>query len=209
MTRITFRTAALLAAALAVAACHKAPAPAPTPAPAPASAPDNSAADARARASAAMRADSIARADAARRDAAARAEAARLAREAAAAAMRATLSKEIYFELDKDVLRSDAEQALDAKVAVLKSQPALHIRIDGNADDRGSDEYNLALGQRRSATARRYLEARGIDGSRLEVVSFGRERPVCKDEAESCWQLNRRDGFAVTAGAGSLGASNR
>jgi peptidoglycan-associated lipoprotein len=206
-TRIPLRSAALIAAAFAVAACHKAPAPAP--APAPAAAPDNSAADARARAAAAARADSIARADAARRDAAARDEAARRAREAAAAAARATLGAAIYFDLDKDALRTDAEQALDAKVVVLKSQSALHIRIDGNADDRGSDEYNLALGQRRSATAKRYLEARGIDASRIEVVSFGRERPACKDEAESCWQQNRRDGFSITAGESSLGSSNR
>ena len=111
--------------------------------------------------------------------------------------------------LDKDALRADAQAALDAKVPVLQSQAALHIRIDGNADDRGSDEYNLALGQRRSATAKRYLEARGIDGSRIEVVSFGKERPVCKAEDEGCWQQNRRDGFTVTAGAGSSGGGNR
>jgi peptidoglycan-associated lipoprotein len=204
MTSISLRNVALVTAALAVAACHKAPAPAPAPATAPA--PDNSAADARARAAAAARADSIARADAARRAAADRADAERRAREAAAAAARATLGATIYFDLDKDALRSDAEQALDAKVVVLKAQPNVHIRIDGNADDRGSDEYNLALGQRRSATAKRYLEARGIDASRLEVVSFGKERPVCKDEAESCWQQNRRDGFSITAG--SLGSAN-
>jgi len=206
MTRNSIRTSVLVVAALAVAACHKAPAPAPAPVAAPVS--DNSAANARARAAAA-RADSIARADAARRDAADREEAARHAREASAAAARATLGAAIYFDLDKDALRPDAEQALDAKVTLLKSQAALHIRIDGNADDRGSDEYNLALGQRRSATAKRYLEARGIDASRIEVVSFGKERPLCKEEAETCWQQNRRDGFSITAGAASLGASSR
>jgi peptidoglycan-associated lipoprotein len=171
--------------------------------------PDNSAAEARARAAAQARADSIARVEAARRDAATREEAARRAREAAAAAERATLAAAIYFDLDKDELRPDAQQTLDAKVALLKAQAALHIRIDGNADDRGSDEYNLALGQRRGAMARRYLEARGIDDSRLEVVSFGKEKPVCTQDAESCWQQNRRDGFAITAGASLLGASNR
>jgi peptidoglycan-associated lipoprotein len=207
MTRIPVRTAALFAAALAVAACHKAPPPAPAPAPAPAPTPDNSAAEARARAAAA-RADSIARADAARRDASARQDAARRVREAAAAA-RATLETAIYFDFDKEELRPDAQQALDAKAALLNSQGALRIRIDGNADDRGSDEYNLALGQRRSASAKRYLEARGIDGSRVEVVSFGKERPVCKEEAESCWQQNRRDGFSITAGGESLGPSSR
>lgn len=205
MTRITFRTAALVVAALSIAACHKAPTPAPAPVAAPA--PDNRAADARALA-AKMRADSMARADAARRDAAAREEAARRAREAAAAAARATLGAVIYFDLDKDALRNDAEGTLDAKVTVLKSQPALHIRIDGNADDRGSDEYNLALSQRRAATARRYLEARGIDASRLEVVSFGKERPICTQENENCWQQNRHDGFTITSGVATAG-SNR
>jgi peptidoglycan-associated lipoprotein len=206
MTRISLRTAVLVVVAVSITACHKAPAPAPAPAAAPA-APDNRAADARARAAAA-RADSVARADAARRDAAARDEAARRAREAAAASARASLAAVIYFDLDKDALRNDAEQTLDAKATVLKSQPALHIRIDGNADDRGSDEYNLALSQRRAATAKRYLEARGIDGGRLEVVSFGKERPVCKDEAEACWQQNRRDGFTITGGV-ATGGSNR
>ena len=206
MTRISLRTATLTLCALGIAACHKAPTPAPAPAAAPA--PDNSAADARARAAAAARADSMARADAARRDAAARDEAARRARETAAASARAALAAIIYFDLDKDALRSDAEATLDAKVSVLKSQPALHIRIDGNADDRGSDEYNLALSQRRAATAKRYLEARGIDGARLEVVSFGKERPACKDENETCWQQNRHDGFTVTSGA-TTGDSNR
>jgi peptidoglycan-associated lipoprotein len=208
MTRLALRsTATLVVAALALGACHKAPPPPPAPTPAPAPAPDNSAAEARARAAAA-RADSIARADAARRDAAAREEAARRAREAAAAAARATVGAAIYFDLDKDALRADAKQALDAKVPVLKEQASLHIRIDGNADDRGSDEYNLALGQRRSATARRYLEAQGIDASRIEVVSFGKEHPACTDENETCWQQNRRDGFTITGGAAS-GGSNR
>lgn len=205
MTRTTLRTTALLAAVLTVAACHKAPAPAPAPAAAPAA--DNGDAAARARAAAA-RADSIARAEGARRDALAREEAARRAREAAAAA-RATLASAIYFDLDKDELLPAAQQTLDAKVAVLRTDGALRIRIDGNADDRGSDEYNLALGQRRSASAKRYLEARGIDASRLEVVSFGKERPVCKEEDESCWHQNRRDGFSITAGEASLGMVNR
>lgn len=208
MTRIPFRTVALMTAALALAACHKPPPPVAAPAPQAAPAPDNSAAEARARAEAQARADSIARADAARRDALAREDAARRAREAAAAA-RATLAAVIYFDLDKDEIRSDAQQTLDAKVPVLKAQAAVHIRIDGNADDRGSDAYNLALSQRRSASAKRYLEARGIDGSRIEVVSFGKERPVCTVENEGCWQQNRHDGFMVTAGASSLGSSNR
>jgi peptidoglycan-associated lipoprotein len=198
----SLRITAVTAVVLGVAACHKAPTPAPAPASAPAV--DNSAAEARARAAAQARADSIARAEAARRDALAKEEAARKAREAAAAQARATLASVIYFDLDKDEIRPDAQTTLDAKAAVLKKQGAIHIRIDGNADDRGSDAYNLALAQRRSAAAKRYLEARGVDASRVEVVSFGKERPVCHDEAESCWSQNRRDGFSITAGENSL-----
>ena len=199
------------AAALRGAACHQAPPPPPAPAPAPAPAPDNSAAEARARAAAAARADSIARADAARRDAPppVRKPHAAPVRPLPPPRARPLGTAAIYFDLDKDALRADAQQALDAKIPVLKEQTALHIRIDGNADDRGSDEYNLALGQRRSATAKRYLEAQGIDASRIEVVSFGKEHPACKDENEPCWQQNRRDGFSVTSGAGAGGSSNR
>jgi peptidoglycan-associated lipoprotein len=198
-------TLVLLTVTFAISACHKAPVVASTPTQAPVS--DNGAA-ARARAAAQARADSIARADAARREQAARDEAARRAR-AAAEAARSTLSATIYFDLDKDEIRPDAQSTLDAKVAVLRAQPAVRIRIDGNADDRGSDEYNLALSQRRSASAKRYMQARGIDASRVEVVSFGKEKPTCSQEAESCWQQNRRDGFAITAGAETLGSANR
>ena len=215
MTRIAFRSTCAMvsaAAALLVAACHKAPPPAPAPTPAPAPAPDNSAAEARARAAAAALVDSIARAEAARTTTR------RPARTPPAAPAKPPLPRPRARRspprsrasiIDKDALRADAQAALDAKIPVLKEQTALHIRIDGNADDRGSDEYNLALGQRRSATAKRYLEARGIDASRIEVVSFGKERPACKDENEGCWQQNRRDGFSVTSGAGAGGSSNR
>jgi peptidoglycan-associated lipoprotein len=199
--RSSLRLAALFVAPILLAAgCHKAPAVTP----APTAAPDNSAAD-RARADAERRARETAAAEAARRDAAARDEADRRARDAAAAeAARNALSAKIFFDFEKDSLRADAIATLDAKLPVLMAHPELHVRIEGNADDRGSDEYNLALGQRRSAAAKRYLAARGIDASRIDVVSFGEEKPVCKDEAESCWHQNRRDEFVITAGADRL-----
>lgn len=211
MNRSVQRVTVILALAV-IAACHKAPPPAPTPAPAPGPNQDsiaaaNAARDAAARAAAA-RADSIARAQAAR-DAAARAEADRLAREAAAAAAaaaaaKATLTAQIYFDYQKDELTSEAKAGLDAKVPVLQAHTAIRLRIEGNADDRGSDEYNLALGQRRSAAARRYLTERGIAESRIDVVSYGEERPVCREAAESCWRQNRRAEFSVVAGLESI-----
>jgi peptidoglycan-associated lipoprotein len=77
---------------------------------------------------------------------------------------------------------------------------ASRIRIAGHTDSRGSDEYNLALGQRRAAAAKRYLTDRGIDGSRVEIVSFGEERGTCTEESDSCWSRNRRDEFEITGG---------
>jgi peptidoglycan-associated lipoprotein len=194
-TRWWLATSAL---ALAGTACHHAaPAVAPPVVPTARATGDP---DAAARLAAARR-DSVARA-AALRDSIARAENMRRERDAAAA--RSALSAQVYFDFDRDELRPDAEAALSAKVPVLQANSALRIRIEGNADDRGSDEYNLALGQRRSAAAKRYLVSRGIDAARIDVVSYGEERPVCRDDAESCWHLNRRDEFTIVAGGERL-----
>ena len=114
--------------------------------------------------------------------------------------MRRTLSAPIYFDFDQSDLSEAARSTLDAKIAVLNSNPGVKIRIAGNADERGSDEYNMALGQRRAAAARRYLSQRGIDEARLETVSYGEERPAVRGEGESAWSQNRRDEFEVTAG---------
>ena len=73
----------------------------------------------------------------------------------------------------------------------------MRIRIEGNADERGSDEYNLALGQRRAASAKRYLVDHGIAADRFDLVSYGEERPVCTEHNEACWQQNRRDDFRI------------
>jgi peptidoglycan-associated lipoprotein len=153
-----------------------------------------------------VRRDSIA-ADSARRVAEARARADREAADRAAAerarveAAQRTLEAAIYFAYDEDALTPDARRALDAKTALLSGSPAVRLRITGHTDERGSDEYNLALGQRRAAAAMRYLVARGIAPNRLEIVSVGEEQPACSESAESCWNRNRRDEFAVTAGS--------
>jgi len=101
-------------------------------------------------------------------------------------------SHSVYFAFDKSDLDAAARSILDANAAWLKANPTLSIVIEGNCDERGSREYNLALGQRRADSVRSHLEARGIAASRIDTVSFGEERPVCKGSGEACWAQNRR-----------------
>jgi len=122
------------------------------------------------------------------------------ARRAAIAAARSTLTATIYFQYDQSEITDESRAKLDAKVPILSQNAAVRIRIAGHTDSRGADEYNLALGQRRAAAAKRYLTDRGIDGGRIEIVSFGEERGTCSDEADSCWSRNRRDEFEITGG---------
>ncbi|HEY9516864.1 MAG TPA: peptidoglycan-associated lipoprotein Pal [Gemmatimonadaceae bacterium] len=187
---------AMLLAIAALAACGKKQQPAPPPAPVPVNQDSIDAEQARR--------DSIAAAEAARRDslAKAQAEADRLRAEHEAAL--ATLSQAIFFEYDSDALSEQATSALDAKLAILNANPSARIRIEGNTDDRGSDEYNLALGQRRAAQAKRYLTQRGVSDDRIEIISYGEERPAADGHDESAWSQNRRDGFQVIAGGDQL-----
>ncbi len=162
--------------------------------------------------SAAIR-DSIARAQAARDAALARQRAyddsVRRANEAAAAAgdqtgLRNTVTAVVHFDFDRSELRDDARATLDAKVPVLMANPDLTIRVAGHTDERGSVEYNIALGQRRAASAKRYLTERGIAATRIETVSFGEGRPVADGHDENAWAQNRRDEFEITAGGSRL-----
>lgn len=123
----------------------------------------------------------------------------RAQREAAERA-RAGLEASIYFAFDRSDLDAAARQLLEAKLPVLQANPDIRIRIAGHTDERGSDEYNLALSQRRAAAAKRWLAQRGIAEERIELVAFGEEQPVCTESAESCWTRNRRDAFEVTVG---------
>ncbi|WP_309670122.1 OmpA family protein [Gemmatimonas sp.] len=122
------------------------------------------------------------------------------------AAARARLLETIYFEYDADELRDDAKSNLDAKILVLNANPGVKIRVAGHCDERGSDEYNIALGRRRAESAKRYLTDRGIDASRIETASFGRERPDVQGTTEEAWSRNRRDAFEIIAGGDQLRA---
>lgn len=197
MIRFRRSSASIVLALAAVSACKGKPAPPPAPVaapPAPAAAPRG------------VNQDSI---DAVRRRA--EAESARLAADAEArrnasviAEVRSQLTKTIFFDYDKDEIRDDQRVALDAKVAILNTNASVRIRIAGHTDNRGSDEYNLALAQRRSAAAKRYLVGRGIADGRIDVVSFGEERPAASGDSEDAWAKNRRDEFEIVSGGDML-----
>ncbi len=138
-----------------------------------------------------MRADSIASARAA--EAAAEAE-------RRMAAVRGTLEQVIYFEYDDDKLGTDAEEALAAKVQILRANPGIRMRITGHTDERGSVEYNLALGMRRAQVVKDYLVGFSIDEGRLDIVSMGEDQPQDVGHEESAWGRNRRAGFTITSG---------
>ena len=128
---------------------------------------------------------------------------------AALDAVRAAVAKIVYYDFDKDEIREDQKASLDAKIPVLQANPSLKIRIAGHTDERGSDEYNLALSQRRAASAKRYLVSRGIAADRIETVGFGEERPVDAGHTEEAWAKNRRAEFEITAGGENLKAPQR
>lgn len=148
------------------------------------------------------RADSIAEAE--RQDSIARAEAAARAAEEermrGIAAARETLREMVFFEYDQSRLTPEAELKLRNKVEVLRASPAVRIRIEGHADERGSTEYNLALGSRRAESVREYLVGFGLDPNRFEVTSYGEERPLVNASNEEAWARNRRAEFVITAG---------
>ncbi len=105
--------------------------------------------------------------------------------------------KTVYFDFDKYNLVDSAKRALDLNAAILKGNPGVMIRIEGHCDERGTVEYNLALGERRAKSCRDYLTGLGIDGKRLEIISYGKERPAVMGSNEGAWAKNRRGEFKV------------
>ena len=180
-----FRALALAAVPVVMTACGGNPEPAPAPPPRPAAAPvasrptpppaNNNSADAA------------------------------RAREAELARMRSTMAERIYFDYDRADIRADSRAVLDRKTRIMRDEATVRIRIEGHADDRGSTEYNLALGNRRAEAVRAYITAAGIPAARIEIVSLGEERPIERARSESAWSRNRRAEFLVTAGALTAG----
>ena len=119
------------------------------------------------------------------------------ARDRAAAAEAASLKdlSRIYFDFDRAELSSEAREILGKVAGQLKASPKKTLTIEGNCDDRGTNEYNLALGQQRADAAARYLQNLGIDRKRVKTISYGEERPVCSEATEACWHKNRNATF--------------
>jgi peptidoglycan-associated lipoprotein len=148
------------------------------------------------------RQDSIARAEARAREAAERRAAQRRADSLAALQRRSedlkdVLAAMIHFAFDKSNIRPTDAQVLDQKIPILLTNSQVRIEIAGNCDERGSDEYNFALGNRRAIAAKRYLVAHGIDPSRIETASYGEERPLDPEHTEEAWAKNRNDQFEI------------
>jgi peptidoglycan-associated lipoprotein len=107
--------------------------------------------------------------------------------------------KDIFFDFDKYNIRPGDAKILDANATWLKANPTQLVLIEGHCDERGTVEYNLALGERRAKAAMNYLVAQGVQASRFTVISYGKERPFCRESNEACWSQNRRDHFLVKA----------
>jgi peptidoglycan-associated lipoprotein len=106
--------------------------------------------------------------------------------------------KDIFFDFDKSVLREDAKKTLNENIQWLKANAQIRIVIEGHCDERGTNEYNLALGERRAKAVRDYLVAGGIDAKRISTISYGEERPFVLGHDESAWKFNRRAHFVAT-----------
>ena len=135
------------------------------------------------------------------------AEEMRRAREARQSEQAASMSEEarraafedenIHFDFDKYVLTPQAMMILDDKAAYLREHSGVRVLVEGHCDDRGSNEYNLALGDRRANSAKNYLVKSGVAASRITTISYGEEQPLCRQQNESCWSRNRRGQFSV------------
>lgn len=112
---------------------------------------------------------------------------------------RSGLLKKVYFDFDRADLRPDAIETLNANAAALKKHATLRIRIEGHCDERGTEEYNIGLGERRAKAAYTYLANLGVAASRMEIVSYGKSQPEDPSHNEDAWSRNRRDVFLVIA----------
>ncbi len=181
----------VLALAVLAAGCRRDPPPPPEPAEETETEVTDQDADARA--------DSIAEAER-RAEEERRREAERRERERRSAAAVEVLRELVFFEYDSSELTSEAESLLREKVDILRASPGVRLRLEGHADERGSTEYNLALGNRRAQSVKEFFTAFGVEPDRLVTLSYGEERPLVDRSDESAWSQNRRVEFVITDG---------
>ncbi len=193
-TRPSTLALAMIVSLSALAGCRKKIEPVTAPVPVGTSAADDAAR---------RRSDSLAADDLARRRADSIAAASRSASLTSADAQRAlaeltnVLQQRVYFDYDRDNLRNDAMALLDAKAAILLANPSVTVAITGHTDERGTAEYNLALGQRRAAQVKRYLASKGVGENRLTTQSLGDSQPAVAGTDEAAYQQNRRAEFSI------------
>ena len=135
-----------------------------------------------------------------------RAETDRMEREAErrAAAARATVTETVYFDYDESAIRMDTQSMLRAKLDILRANPGLQLRMEGHADERGTSEYNIALGNERARSVIEFFTGFGLGADRFTSVSYGEEQPAMQGSNEDAWSLNRRVEFVITAGGNTI-----
>jgi peptidoglycan-associated lipoprotein len=105
--------------------------------------------------------------------------------------------RDVYFDYDSYDIRSDARTTLDNNARALGQRSGIRVTIEGHCDERGSERYNLALGDRRANAAKQYLAGLGVASERMDTISYGKEQPICAEHTEECWQKNRRAHFEM------------
>ncbi|HEY2071178.1 MAG TPA: peptidoglycan-associated lipoprotein Pal [Rhizomicrobium sp.] len=117
--------------------------------------------------------------------------------------LRVNVGDTVHFDYDKYSIRDDDRGLLQRQAAWLAKYPAVRVSVEGHSDERGTEEYNLALGARRANAVKEYLVSLGVSAGRVETISYGKERPTCTESNEDCWSQNRRGVTVVSAGASS------
>jgi peptidoglycan-associated lipoprotein len=117
--------------------------------------------------------------------------------------LRVNVGDTIHFDYDKSDVRDDDKSVLQRQAAWLQKYPQVRVQVQGNCDERGTREYNLALGARRANAEKEYLVSLGVSSERVDTISYGKEKPVCSDSTEDCWAQNRRGTTVITSGGAS------
>lgn len=116
---------------------------------------------------------------------------------------RVNVGDTVFFDVDQHTIRPDSQAVLQKQAAWLQKYPTVRLMVEGHCDERGTREFNLALGDRRAYAVKEFLVSMGVDAARLQSKSYGKERPVCAESDDSCWQQNRRGYSVISSGAGS------